>query len=719
MTNTIVSMPCRIIRSYICVFLLLGSAAAFISGCRPDRLTATPPVAKVLPVTLEKHGHVRTDNYFWLRERDNPDVLAYLNAENAYTDSMMHHTQDLQTELYDEIVGRIKQTDISVPYKQDGFYYYTRYEEGKEYPIYCRKAGSLEGKEEILLNGNERAAGHGFYSAGARMVSPNGQLYAFAEDTVGRRFYTIRVKDLSTGTVLADDIPATTGNIAWANDNKTLFYSKQDPVSLRPYVIYKHSLGTDPSTDVVVYEEKNIEFSCWIFKTKSKQFLMIVSSQSLSTEYRYLDADKPDDRFMVLQPREPNHEYSVDHYQDHFYIRTNLSAKNFRLMKTPVARTAKRNWTEVIPHRDDVLLEGFEIFKDHLVVVERKEGLIQMRIRPWSAEGEHYIDFGEPAYLAYLSTNLEFDTPLLRYGYTSMTTPNSVYDYNVETRERILLKRDEVLGGFDSNNYVTERLSAPAKDGKMVPLSIVYRKGLKKDGTNPLLLYGYGSYGSSMDASFSSPRLSLLDRGFVYAIAHVRGGEELGRAWYEDGKMLNKKNTFTDFIACAEYLAKEKYASSDKMFALGGSAGGLLIGAVVNMRPDLFKGVIAAVPWVDVVTTMLDETIPLTTSEYDEWGNPNKKEYYDYMLSYSPYDNVEAKAYPNMLVTTGLHDSQVQYFEPAKWTAKLRAMKTDNNLLLLQTRMEAGHGGVSGRYRQYRETAFQYAFLLDLVGIND
>jgi oligopeptidase B len=629
---------------------------------------------------------------------------------------MMRHTEALQEKLYKEIVGRIKQTDVTVPYKQDGYFYYTRFDEGKEYPIYCRKKGSLEAAEDIMIDSNERAAGHGFYSAGAREISSNGELLAFAEDTVGRRFYTLRVKNLSTGGMLPDDIPMVTGNVAWANDNRAFFYGRQDPVTLRSYRVYRHTLGTDPSADRLVYEEKDNTFDCRVFRTKSKKYVMIASTQTLSSEYRYLDADAPADTFAVFLPREPRHEYSVDHYRDYFYIRTNDGAKNFRLMKTPVARTAKENWVEVIPHRDDVLLEGFEIFRNHLVIVERKDGLIRMRVRPWSGAGEHTIDFGEPAYLAYVSTNMDLDTDILRFGYTSMTTPTSIYDYDMVTKEKTLLKRDEVLGGFEPGNYVTERLSARAKDGKMVPVSIVYRKGLKKDGKNPLLLYGYGSYGASMDATFSSPRLSLLDRGFVYAIAHVRGGEELGREWYEDGKMLNKKNTFTDFIACAEHLVGERYTAPDRLFAMGGSAGGLLMGAVVNMRPDLFRGVIAAVPWVDVVTTMLDESIPLTTSEYDEWGNPNVKEYYDYMLSYSPYDNVAAKAYPNMLVTTGLHDSQVQYFEPAKWVAKLRALKTDDNVLLLRTKMEAGHGGVSGRYRQYRETAFQYAFLLDLAG---
>ncbi len=687
-----------------------------VTGCKPERQTATPPVAAIKPTKLEKHGDVREDKYFWLRERENPEVIAYLEAENAYTDTMMRHTESVQEKLFEEIKNRIKQTDLSVPYKRDDYFYYTRTVEGKEYPIYCRKKGSVDSTEEIMLDANQLAEGHRFSSIGGMEVSSGQDLVAFAQDTMGRRFYTLRFRNLTTGEFLAEEIPNVTGNVAWANDNKTLFYSKQDPVTLRSYRIYRHVLGSDPAGDKLVYEEKDPEFSSYVFKTKSKQYVMIGSYQSLSSEYRYLDAQTPAGNFSVLQPRERDHEYDVDHFGDHFYIRTNLKAKNFRLMKTPVRKTAKANWTEVIPHREDVLLQSFEVFKDHLVVVERKDGLIQMRIRSWSGEGDHYLDFGEPAYLAYVSSNYQFDTPMLRYGYTSLTTPNSVYDYNMVTKEKSLLKQDEILGGFNRENYVTERFSAPARDGKMVPISLVYRKGTEKNGQNPLLLYGYGSYGASRDATFSASRVSLLDRGFVYAIAHIRGGQELGRGWYDDGKLLKKKNTFTDFIDCAEYLVKQGYTSPDRLFAQGGSAGGLLMGAVINMRPDLFKGVIADVPWVDVVTTMLDESIPLTTAEYDEWGNPNKKEYYDYMLSYSPYDNVEAKAYPNILVTTSLFDSQVQYFEPAKWTAKLRAMKTDQNIVLLKTEMQAGHGGVSGRYKQYRDTAFKFAFLLDLAG---
>jgi len=696
--------------------LLAGALTALAFQGQPPM---KPPVAKVIPHKLEKHGHVRIDNYYWLRERDNPEVLKYLEEENRYTEAVMAHTAALQERLFQEFRTRIKQTDISVPYLRDGYYYYTRTEEGKEYPIYCRKKGSLEAPEEILVDVNEVARGHKFCSVTRPAVSTNNNLIAYAVDTVGRRIYTLYFKNLATGELLPDRIPQVTGNVVWANDNRTVFYARQHPTTLRSYQIYRHVLGTDPARDDLVFEEKDETFRCFVTKTKSKRYIMIASTQTLSTEYRLLEADNPQGQFRVFLPRERNHEYEIEHYGDHFYIRTNWKARNFRLMKTPVARTGKENWQEVIPHRDDVLLQDFEIFRDHLVAVERKDGLTRLRIMPWSGKGVHYVDFGEPAYLAFPTDNYEFDTPLLRFTYSSLTTPTSVYDYNMNTRQRTLLKREEVLGGFDPANYQAERVYAPAPDGVRVPISLVYRKGFRKDGSHPLLLYGYGSYGNSTEASFNPFRISLLDRGFVYAIAHVRGGQELGRQWYEDGKLLKKKNTFTDFIACAEYLIREKYADPKRVFAQGASAGGLLMGAVINMRPDLFRGVIAGVPFVDVVTTMLDESIPLTTNEYDEWGNPNDKKYYDYMLSYSPYDQVERKAYPNLLVTTAFHDSQVQYWEPAKWVAKLRAMKTDNNWLLLKTRMDAGHGGASGRYQRYREIAFEYAFLLDLAGIKE
>ncbi|UCE22897.1 MAG: S9 family peptidase, partial [Candidatus Aminicenantes bacterium] len=576
---------------------------------------------------------------------------------------------------------------------------------------------TLDADEEILLNVNEMAKGYDYYSVAGRSVSTNNKLLAFGVDTVSRRKYTIYFKNLTTGELLPDQIPVTTGGATWANDNKTVFYALKDETTLRPYKIMRHVLGEDVSADKEIYEEKDITFNTYVYKTKSKRFLIIASSQTMSDEYRFLDANTPMGQFKIIQPRERGLEYSVDHYKDKFYIRTNYKAKNFRLMETPVDKTTKENWKEVIPHRDDVMLGGFEIFKDFLVVNERIKGLPNIRIIKWEDRSEHYLDFGEETYSAYTSTNPEFDTVLLRYSYTSFTTPSSVFDYNMNTKEKELLKQQEVLGDFDPTNYQAERHYATARDGTKVPISLVYRKGLEKNGNNPLLLYGYGSYGSTGSASFRSDRLSLLDRGFVYALAHIRGGSEMGRYWYEEGKLLNKKNTFTDFIDCAEFLVAEKFTNPDKLFAMGGSAGGLLMGAVLNMRPDIFKGIIAGVPWVDVITTMLDESIPLTTSEFDEWGNPKNEEYYWYMLSYSPYDNVEAKDYPAMLVTTGLHDSQVQYFEPAKWVAKLRALKTDDNILLLHTNMGAGHGGVSGRFRRYKETAMEYAFMLDLIGI--
>jgi oligopeptidase B len=697
--------------------LVLGTAAA--GPTEAQQTAVTPPVAKVIPHQLEMHGDVRTDDYYWLRERNNPEVIGYLEAENAHTRSVMAHAEALQETLYQEIVGRIKQTDLSVPYLRDGYHYYSRTEEGKDYPIYARKRGSLDAEEEILIDVNVLAEGHGFTSVRWPAVSSDNNLIAFAHDTVGRRFYNIRFKNLHTGEILGDEIPQVTSNITWANDNRTVFYSKQDPETLRWYQVYRHVLGTDSAQDELVYQEDDVEFSCEVWKTKTKRYLIIGSSQTLSSEYRYLDADDPDGDFTLFKAREPNHEHSIEHFGDHFYITTNDDAENSRLMRTPVGQTGREHWEEVIPHRDDVLFLGIDVFRDHMVAMERKEGLRQIRIRTWSGDSDYYLDFEEPAYAAYPGSNPEIDTDVVRYSYSSLTTPNSVYDFNMVTREKTLLKQTEVLGGYDPAGYVAERVYATARDGVRVPVSLVYRKGLEKDGNNPVHLYAYGSYGSSRDASFSSTRLSLLDRGFVYAIAHIRGGMEMGRWWYEDGKLLNKKNTFTDFIDVAEYLVAEGYTNSDMLFAQGGSAGGLLMGAITNMRPDLFKGVIATVPWVDVVTTMLDASIPLTTSEYDEWGDPNDEEYYWYMLSYSPYDQVEEKNYPNILVTAGLHDSQVQYFEPAKWVAKLRALKTDDNRLLLKTNMEAGHGGASARYQRYRDIAFQYAFMLDLLGTHE
>ena len=674
-------------------------------------------MAKKIPVELTKHGHTRIDNYYWLRERENPEVIKYLEDENAYLDTMMSGTKEFQERLYEEIIGRIKQTDMSVPYLQDGYYYYTRFEEGGEYPIYCRKPGIPEAEEEIMLNVNIMAKDHPYFHVGGIAVSPDKKMIVYGVDTVGRRNYTLYFKMLETGEILSDAIPTTVGSATWANDNKTIFYSKKDQTTLRPFQIYKHYLGSDPAEDQLVYQEDDETFSCGVFKTKSRRYLMIVCGSTVSTEYRYIDADKPDASFTIIQPRIRDLEYSIDHFDDKFYIVTNLEAKNFRLMETPVSKPGKENWKELIPHREDVFLDGIDIFKEYLVVSERQSGLMNLRIIRWDDRSEHNIDFGEEAYLAYTSVNREFNIEILRFGYTSLTTPNSVYDYNMRTREKILLKQEEVLGGYDPLEYETRRLYAAASDGTKIPISIVYKKGLKRNGKNPLLLFGYGSYGITIDPSFSSVRLSLIDRGFIYAIAHIRGGQINGRQWYEDGKLLRKMNTFTDFNSCAEYLINEKYTSSNHLYAMGGSAGGLLMGAVINMRPDLYNGIVAAVPFVDVITTMLDETIPLTTSEYDEWGNPNEKEYYDYKLRYSPYDNIKAMDYPHMLVTTGLHDSQVQYWEPAKWVAKLRDMKTDKNLLLMHTNMDTGHGGASGRYQRYREIARDYAFLFMLEGI--
>jgi len=685
----------------------------FVSACSGTKTEKpTPPVAAKVSHELTNHGITRIDPYYWLNDRDNPDVIAYLTAENEYTKKYMEHTDALQQKLYDEMLGRFQQTDISVPYKVNGYYYYTRFEEGQEYPLYCRKKESLDGAEEIMLNTNEMAKGFAFYQIGSWQISNDNNLLAFSVDTVSRRQYTIYFKDLTTGEIHDQKIPNTSGNMAWANDNKTLFYSIKDE-SLRPFKILKHTLGNDYMSDALVYHETDPTFNSFVFKTKSREYVMIGSMSTMSSEYRYIPSDKPDAEFVVFEPRQRDLLYSIDHFGPDFYIRTNYEAQNFRLMRTPVAKTGIANWIEVIAHRQDVLLEDFDVFSQYLAVSERKEGLIQLRIMNWSGNEDYYIDFGEPTYLAYLSTNLDFETDKLQYGYTSLTTPNSVFEFSMSTREKKLLKQQEVVGGYNPDDYVSERVYATSHDGVKVPVSLVYKKGLVKDGSNPLVLYGYGSYGASMDAYFSSSRLSLLDRGFVWAITHIRGGEEMGRQWYEDGKMLKKKNTFYDFIACGEHMISEGFTSPDKMFAMGGSAGGLLVGAVANMRPDLWKGIVAQVPFVDVVTTMLDENIPLTTGEYDEWGNPNDKAYFDYMLSYSPYDNIEAKEYPALLVTTGLHDSQVQYWEPAKWVAKLRDTKTDKNTLLLQTNMEFGHGGASGRFERLKEAALEFAFMMN------
>ena len=702
------------VKMKLSVLFVVALGLALLMSCAPREPVA--PVVEKIPHELEAHGDVRIDDYYWLRERSNPEVLAYLEAENTYTAAVMAPTEELQAELFKELTNRIQPDDSTVPALFDGYYYYKRYEKDLEYPIHCRREGSLEAPEEIILDVNQVAEGHDFCSVRGVAVSPDTRLLAWAVDTVGRRKYTIRVTDLQTGEALTDVIPEVTGNLVWANDNRTLFYARQDPETLRSYQIYRHRLGTQPSEDVLVYEETDPIFSVSVWKTRSERYIFIQSEQTLASEFRFLDADNPTGELRMIAPRERDVEYSVSHVGDRFIIRTNLDAENFRLMEAPVANPGRENWRELIPGRDDVFLQGVEVFSDFMVATERRDGLRHLRIIPWDGGEEYEIEFDEPAYVTWVDENEEMETTTLRFGYSSLNTPESIYDLDLLTHERRLMKREQVRGGFDPVNYVVDRLWAPARDGVQVPISLVYRTGVALDGSNPLLLYAYGSYGSSMESWFRPAVVSLLDRGFVYAIAHVRGGQELGRAWYEDGKLLHKKNTFTDFIDCGQYLVEEGYTAPERLFAMGGSAGGLLMGAVSNMAPELFAGIIADVPWVDVVTTMLDDDIPLTTSEFDEWGDPNQREYYDYMLSYSPYDNVEAKAYPAMLVLTALEDSQVQYFEPAKWVAKLRAMKTDDNPLLLKTEMAAaGHGGVTGRFKKYHETALKYAFMLEVL----
>lgn len=678
-----------------------------------------PPVAKIIPKTLEKFGDIRIDNYFWLNDRENPEVIDYLNKENAYYKKMTAHTKTFQKELFEEMKSRIKEDDESVPYLYNGYYYITRFETGKNYPIYSRKKESLSAKEEILFDCNTLAKGKSYFQLGGLSISPDNKLAVFSVDIIGRRIYDIQVKDLETGKILADKIEKVSGNAVWANDNKTIFYSSQDEVTLRSDKIFKHKLGTNQADDVLVYFEKDETYNVEVAKSKSRKYLAIESGSTLTTEYRILEADNPDGKFRIFQKRVRGLEYSINHYGDSFYIMTNADkATNFKLMKTLETATAKENWKEVVPHREDVLLEDIEIFKDYLVVEERFNGLNRIRIMPWSGEGQYYLPFESETYTAYTGTNVDFNTDILRYSYQSMNTPSSVIDFNMKTKTKEIKKEQQVLGGkFDKNNYTEERIWATAKDGTKIPISMVYRKGLKKDGKNPLLLYAYGSYGHSMDATFSSTRLTLLDRGFVFAIAHIRGGEDLGRQWYEDGKLLKKKNTFTDFIDCSKFVIDQKYTSPEHLYAEGGSAGGLLMGAIVNLAPELYNGIIAQVPFVDVITTMLDDTIPLTTGEYDEWGNPNSRKYYNYMLSYSPYDNVKQQKYPNMYVSTGLHDSQVQYWEPAKWVAKLRNIKTDDSILFIDTNMDAGHGGASGRFEAIKELAKEYSFLLDLEKI--
>lgn len=703
-------------KPFIKVTLMLPLLTFILTNSCTTKMNMEPPVAKKIAEELTTHGHTRIDNYYWMNERGTEDVENYLNTENAYTETMLEDTKQFQEDLFNEIVGRIKQTDMSVPYKDNGYYYYTRYEEGKEYPIYCRKEGTLEGEEQIVLNVNEMAEGFSYYNVAGYSVSPDNKMVAFGVDTLSRRIYTVYFKNLETGEVLEEKIENTTGRATWANDNKTVFFSVKDEQTLRPFQVFRYTLGENKTADKV-FQEDDETFNSYVYKSRSKKYIIIGSSATMSDEYRILKADNPKGEFKVFQPRERGLEYNIGHFEDKFYVKTNLDAKNFRLMEVKENKTGKENWKEVIAHREDIMLEGFMAFADFLVIEERIKGNSQLRIIQQKDKKEHYIDFGEDAFTTWMSVNPEFETDILRIGYSSLTTPISTYDYNMLSRDLELLKQQEVVGGYNPEEYQSERLFAKVRDGVEVPISLVYKKGTKLDGSAPLLLYAYGSYGSTIDPYFSSTRLSLLDRGFIFAIAHIRGGQIMGRQWYEDGKMLKKQNTFNDYVDCAKYLLDNKYTSTDNLFAMGGSAGGLLMGAVINMNPELFKGVVAAVPFVDVVTTMLDESIPLTTGEFDEWGNPKDKEYYDYMLAYSPYDNVEAKNYPNLLVTSGYHDSQVQYWEPSKWVAKLRDMKTDENLLLLHTNMEAGHGGASGRFRRYREVAMEYAFMFKLAGI--
>ena len=677
------------------------------------------PIAKIIPKILEKHGDKRTDNYYWLNDRENPEVIDYLNNENDYYNKMTASTKDFQKDLFTEMKSRIKEDDQSVPYFYSGYFYITRVEKDKDYPIYARKKETLSAEEEILFDCNELAKGKSFFQLNNLAISPNNKFAAFSVDVVGRRIYTIQIKNLITGEILADKIENAEGSAVWANDNKTLFYTTQDKITLRSDKIFKHVLGIDSKEDELIYEEKDETFNVDISKTKSRKYLIIESGSTLTTEYQILLADNPNDKFKVFQKRNRGLEYSIEHFDDSFYVLTNLDrATNFKLMKTPENATSKENWKDLIPHRADVLVEDIDIFKNYLVIKERNNGLTKIRIKPWIGENDYYLPFDSETYTAYTTSNVDFDTDILRYGYQSLTTPSSVIDFDMKTKTKIVLKEQEVLGGnFDKNNYNEERIWATATDGTKVPISIVYKKGMIKNGKNPLLQYAYGSYGYSMEDTFSTSRLSLLDRGFIFAIAHIRGGEELGRTWYEDGKLMKKKNTFTDFIDCSKFLIEQKFTSPQHLYAEGGSAGGLLMGAIVNMAPQLYHGIVAQVPFVDVITTMLDDSIPLTTGEYDEWGNPNEKKAYQYMKSYSPYDNVVAQEYPNMYVSTGLHDSQVQYWEPAKWVAKLRASKTDDNVLYLNTNMDAGHGGASGRFEALKEVAKEFSFLLELEKI--
>jgi oligopeptidase B len=702
--------------------LLCSSASAESATTMGESNAPTPPVADVRPFQVSSPYGRRADPYYWLRDdtRTDKEVLGYLAAENAYADAILADTTALQAKLYEEMVGRIKQDDASVPYQKKGYWYYRRYETGKEYPIHARRRGAMDAPEQVMLDVNQVAAGHEFFQVDDWVVSPDGRLLAWAEDSVGRRQYTIRVKNLETGEILSDTITNAEANIAWAADNKTLLYVSKDPVTLLGDKVRKHTLGTDAAKDPLVYEQTDTSFYTSVGTTKDEEYVLVHSSSTVSTETRVAKANDPELALTVLIPRERDHEYQIEHLDGRWILRTNWQAKNFRIVEADAHKVRDRSqWRDLIPHRSNAFIDGFDVFRDFLAVEEHSDGLANVRIRPWASDKTFAIASDEPAYTTSLDTNPELDTKLVRYTYTSLTTPMSTFDFDTVSGAKTLLKRDPVLGGFDQGNYQTEHVWATARDGTKVPVSLVYRKGFRKDGSAPLLQYGYGSYGSSIDPAFSYSVISLLDRGFVYAIAHIRGGQEMGRDWYEKGRLLNKRNTFTDFIDVTRYLVAQKYADSRRVFGRGGSAGGLLIGAVANMAPRDYRGLIALVPFVDVVTTMLDESIPLTSNEFDEWGNPKDKHYYDYMLAYSPYDNVTRQEYPAIFVGTGLWDSQVQYYEPAKWVAKLRALKADRNPLVFRVNMEAGHGGKSGRFQKYRETAEQYAFLLQQAGIRE
>jgi oligopeptidase B len=688
---------------------------AFLAASPSSIELPKPPSARREPRVDVVHGEKRQDDYFWLRRKEDPQVRAHLEAENAYTDAVMKPTEALQEALYSEMLGRIKETDLSVPYRKGGFFYYSRTEKGKQYSISCRRKGTLDAPEEVMLDANELARGEKFFALGDVEVSDDGNLLAYSTDVTGFREYTLFVKDLRTG-ALAPEVFRKVSSVAWAADNRTLFYVVDDAAK-RPYRLYRHVLATETAADSLLYEEKDEKFTLEVSRSRSRAYLFLDSSSHTSSEVRFLSANDPAGQLRVVAPREKDREYEVDHRLGAFFLRVNDTGRNFRVVMTSADDPRRENWKEIVPQRDDVMIEGLEVFAGHLVLLERQDGLRQFRVMPFSTGAFHSIELPEPVYAAFSAENREFDTNVFRFRYQSLVTPESVFDYDMDKRERRLLKRTEVLGGYDPGRYVSERLHAKALDGTPVPISIVYRKDTKRDGRSPLLLSGYGSYGIPNNPTFSSNRVSLLDRGVVVAIAHVRGGGEMGKKWHDQGRMFAKKNTFTDFIAVAEYLTREKWTSADRLAIEGGSAGGLLVGAVVNMRPDLFHVAISRVPFVDLLNTMLDPTLPLTVGEFEEWGDPRIREQYEYMRSYSPYDNISARAYPAMLVKTSFNDSQVMYWEPAKYVARLRATKTDSNPLVFKVNMAGGHGGSSGRYDKLRETAFDYAFLLTQLQI--